>query len=133
MSQRLTPRIVPPDPITVAVERNAGSLLSYGVVADISSRGACVWTETHLEVGSTLRFRVSFSRPPEVHALVGTVVWDCAALPERGRRDTARCGIQWLGAPRRCRLLLRDLAERAVPPARVEQRRFQRPWRVANA
>ena len=133
MSQRLTPRIVPPDPITVAVERNGGPPLSYGVVADISSRGACVWTETHLEVGSTLRFRISFAQPPEVHALVGTVVWDRAALPERGRRDAARCGVQWVGATRRCRVLLRDLAPRAVPPGRIEQRRFQRPWRVANA
>ena len=133
MSHRLTPRIVPPDPITVAVEKNGGALLSYGVIADISSRGACVWTETHLGVGATLRFRISFAEPPEVHDLVGTVVWDRAALPERGRRDAARCGIQWVGATRKCRSRLRDLAERAVPPARIEQRRFQRPWRVIDS
>ena len=51
MAQRLTPRIVPPNPISVAVERKGGPLVAYGLIADISGNGACVWTDGHLEVG----------------------------------------------------------------------------------
>ncbi len=130
MIHRDSPRIVPPNPIAVAVEKKNSLVLAYGVISDISSRGACVCAETHLDVGATLRFRISFAQPPEVHDLVGTVVWDRATLPERGNNLTARCGVQWLGATRRCRVRLRDLAQRAVPPACVEPRRFQRPWHV---
>jgi hypothetical protein len=133
MSQRLTPRIVPPDPITVAIERNNGAVVAYGVVADISGTGACVWTDQHLDIGSTLRFRISFAQPPEVHELVGTVVWDRRALPERGRPNAARCGVTWRGSTQACRVRLRDLAQRAVPPARLERQRFERPWRVVNS
>jgi hypothetical protein len=133
MSQRLTPRIVPPNPITVAIEKNNGSVVAYGVVADISGTGACVWTDEHLAVGSTLRFRISFAHPPEVHELVGSVVWDRRALPERGRPNTARCGVTWLGSTQACRRRLRELAQRAVPPARLERQRFERPWHVVSA
>jgi hypothetical protein len=133
MSQRLTPRIVPPSPITVAIERSNGAVLAYGVVADISGTGACVWTDEHLDVGATLRFRISFAQPPEVHDLVGAVVWDRDALPERGRTNTARCGVRWLGSTQPCRNRLRELAQRAVPPARADRQRFERPWHVVNA
>ncbi len=133
MVQRLTPRIVPPSPISVAVEKKGGPLVAYGLIADISGNGACVWTEGHLEVGSTLRFRISFADPPEIHELVGAVVWDRAALPERGAKNNARCGVMWLGATRSCRFRLRELAKKAVPPGRLEHLRFERPWRVANA
>jgi hypothetical protein len=133
MALRLTPRIVPPNPISVAVERKGGALIAYGLIADISGNGACVWTDSHLEVGATLRFRISFAQPPEIHELVGSVVWDRPALPERGRKNNARCGVMWLGATRACRFRLRDLAKRAVPPARRERQRFERPWRVGNA
>jgi hypothetical protein len=133
MAQRLTPRILPPSPITVAVEQKEGPPVAYGVIADISGKGACVWTDAHLDVGATMAFRISFAQPPEIHQLVGRVVWDRAALPERGRRNTARCGVQWLGASRECRTRLRDLAQRAVPPEPIEHHRFQRAWRVTNS
>jgi hypothetical protein len=101
-------------------------------VADISGTGACVWTDQHLHIGSTLRFRISFAQPAEVHELVGTVVWDRQALPERGRPNTARCGVTWRGSTRACRTRLRDLAQRAVPPARLERQRCESPWHVVN-
>lgn len=133
MAQRITPRIVPPSPISVAVEDQGGPVLAYGLIADISGNGACVWTDAHLEVGSRLRFRISFADPPEIHELVGTVVWDRMALPERGRKNNARCGIMWLGASRACRYRLRELAQKAVPTVQTERRRFERPWRVGHA
>ena len=119
MAQRITPRIVPPSPISVAVEQDGGSLLAYGLIADISGNGACVWTDAHLEVGSRLRFRISFAQPPEIHELVGTVVWDRPALPERGRKNNARCGVMWLGATALC----------AGLPKRKRFRRFARAIR----
>ncbi|MCG6922099.1 MAG: PilZ domain-containing protein [Acidobacteria bacterium] len=133
MAKRLTPRIVPPSPITVAVERKGGPLVAYGLIADISGNGACVWTDAHLDVGATLRFRISFAQPAEIHELVGSVVWDRQALPERGRKNNARCGVMWLGVTRACRSRLRELAQRAVPAVQVERRRFEKPWRVANS
>lgn len=132
MAQRLTPRIVPPSPITVAVEREGGPLVAYGVIADISGNGACVWTDAHLDVGATMRFRISFASPPEIHELVGAVIWDRAGLAERGGSNKARCGVMWLGATRGCRSRLRELAQRAVPPLRRERQRFERPWPVAK-
>jgi hypothetical protein len=133
MALRLTPRIVPPSPISVAVEQKGGPRVAYGLIADISGNGACVWTDAHLEVGATLRFRISFAHPPEIHDLVGSVVWERAALPERGGKNNARCGVMWLGATRACRFRLRELAQKAVPAARVERQRFERPWRVGNS
>jgi len=133
MTQRLTPRIVPPSPITVSVEQKDGPPVAYGVVADISGTGACVWTDAHLAVGATMGFRISFAEPPEIHELVGRVVWDRSALPERGRRNTARCGVRWLDATRACRVRLRDLAQRAIPPSPSEQQRFQKAWRVEGS
>ena len=96
------------------------------------SKRARRWTDAHLEVGATLRFRISFAQPPEIHELVGSVGWDRPALPERGGKNNARGGVLWLGATRACRFRLRDLARRAVPPAPGEHRRFERPWRVGN-
>ncbi len=132
MSQRLTPRIVPPSPITVAVTGESGPVLAYGVVSDISGNGACIRAETPLEVGATLRFRISIADPPEIHEIVGRVAWQRSALPERGRRTNPLCGVMWFKASRECRLRLRELAERARPPARREQLRFERPWRTAS-
>lgn len=130
VARRMTPRIVPCRPFTVAIEDDAGSPVVYGVVADISGGGACVWTERSLVVGSTLSFRISFADPyPDVHDLVGIVVWSEGGceLPERGAR---RAGIEWLVASRACRERLRELAGLAVPPSEAESYPFQARWRV---
>jgi hypothetical protein len=114
----------------VAIEDDAGNPVTYGVVADISGGGACVWTERPLLVGSTLSFRISFADvQPDVHDLVGIVVWSevWCELPERGGR---RAGIEWLFASRACRERLRQLAGLAVPPTEVETFPFQARWRV---
>ena len=38
--RRLTPRIIPPTPITLAIEDENGESVAYGVIADISGSGA---------------------------------------------------------------------------------------------
>jgi hypothetical protein len=99
------------------------------VIADISGGGACVWTDAALTVGRTLSFRISFPEPPDVHELVGVVVW-AEPPPESEGRGTHRSGIEWLGATRACRERLRELAGRAVQPEGHESYLFQARWRV---
>jgi hypothetical protein len=129
--RRLTPRIVPPSPITLAIEDEEGGTVAYGVVVDISGAGACVWTDASLAVGRTLSFRISFAGPPDVHELVGVVVW---TEPSRGPEGGGahRSGVEWLGATRACRERLRGLAGRAVPPAGHEAYPFQARWKVGG-
>lgn len=128
--RRLTPRIVPPSPITVAIEDDAGYSVAYGVIADISGSGACVWTDASLAVGTTLSFRISFAEPPDVHDVVGVVVWS-EAEADPAARGTRRAGVEWLGASRACRERLRSLAGGAVQPGESEQYPFQFRWKVA--
>ena len=131
MSERHSPRIVPPAPITVAIEEEGGPLVAYGVIADISGSGACVWTDAHLAIGSTLQFRISFAHPPEVHELVGSVVWVRDAR-DRMRNSAYQCGIEWLGATQACRIRLRALAQRAVPPTYPGQQPYEKAWVVLD-
>lgn len=126
---RLTPRIIPARPITVAIEEEARPVAAYGAIADISGNGACVWTDARLDIGLTLCFRISFPRPPEVHEVVGIVVWAQDALEGVGR-DSRRYGVEWLGASRECRARLRELAHRAVPQKEPNGLRFEKAWLV---
>jgi hypothetical protein len=129
--RRLTPRIVPSSPITVAIQDDDGNPVAYGVVADVSGSGACVWTDAALAVGTTLSFRISFAQPPEVHELIGVVVW-CEVATEAEGRGTRRSGVEWLGSSRACRERLRELAGRAVEPGGIEQYPFQFRWKVSS-
>jgi Tfp pilus assembly protein PilZ len=131
MPERHSPRIVPPAPITVAIEEDGGPLLAYGVIADISGSGACVWTDAHLAIGSTLHFRISFAHPPEVHELAGAVVW-IRDDRNRTRNNAFQCGIEWLGATQACRIRLRALAQRAVPPSQPGRQPFEKAWVVLD-
>lgn len=129
--RRLTARIVPPSPITVAIEDDGGSAVAYGVVADISGSGACVWTDAALAVGTNLVFRISFAQPPDVHEVIGVVVWS-EAVADPDSRGTRSAGVEWLGASRACRERLRDLAGRAVQPRENEKYPFQVRWQVRD-
>jgi len=126
---RLTPRIIPASPITVAIEEKACPVVAYGAIADISGNGACVWTDARLDIGRTLRFRISFPSPPEVHEVVGVVVWAQDSL-EGMEGDSRRYGVEWLGATRACRARLRELAHRAVPREDGNDQPFQKAWLV---
>lgn len=129
MPHRLTPRIIPASPITVAIEEEARPVVAYGAVADISGNGACVWTDAHLAISRTMRFRISFPTPPEVHELVGVVVWAQDALEGVGN-GSRRYGVEWLGASRECRARLRELAHRAAPQEAGNARLFRKAWLV---
>jgi len=126
--KRQTARIVPPHPITIAIEQDSDAPVAYGVIADISESGACVWTDADLVVGSTLTFRISFADPPDVHEVVGVVAW--AEAGHHDRRGTRRSGVAWLHATRECRRRLLDIAGRAMRPRAAEQYPFQARWTV---
>lgn len=102
MRERGAVRVVPRRAITVVIE-NRGLPLAYGVVANISADGACVWTNGRFEVGEEVELRLSFPREPETFETTGYVVWGAPAPEEPG---ALRYGLAWgeAPAPRRGRL-----------------------------
>ena len=74
MQQRSAVRIVPRIPITLALQR-AGSPYAYGVVANISEGGACIWTNATLEPGRSVNLRLSFPKASQPLDAEGVVVW----------------------------------------------------------
>ena len=98
MMERRAVRITPRSAITVVIE-NQGLPFAYGVVANISEGGACVWTNGHFEVGDRLVLRLSFARELQLFQAEGVVIW--------GKQQTAvRYGLQWapVGPPSQERL-----------------------------
>jgi hypothetical protein len=101
MRQRGAVRIVPRSPITVAIQEG-GAPKSYGVVANISDGGACIWTDARLEPGTTLSLRLSFPRRSQPLDADGVVVWG----EPRGEARARRYGVEWAdrSSPRHDRL-----------------------------
>jgi Tfp pilus assembly protein PilZ len=103
--RRRTTRVVPAQPLKVAIESEKGAP-TVGVVADISDGGACVWTNAALGPGDDVLLRLSTARQEQLPA-TGRVVW-------KGGNGTgvSRYGIEWThaGPPRvRLRLLIGTL------------------------
>ena len=92
MRQRVAVRIVPRSPVTVAIEES-GLPLSYGVVANISEAGVCIWTDARLESGGSLHVRLSFPRGSQPLDAVGVVVWGSPAA--NGATGSLRYGVRW--------------------------------------
>ncbi len=109
---RARARIVPPSPITVAIDDENALPLGYGVIANVSESGACVWTDGALDPGAALSLRVSFAQPSEVHEVAATVVWGDDGEDRAGHR-MHRYGLRWHDASSSCVLRLRQLALRA--------------------
>jgi Tfp pilus assembly protein PilZ len=95
MRERGAVRVVPKGAITVVIE-NQGLPLAYGVVANISDNGACIWTNGHFEVGERVELRLSFPREPQTFETTAHIVWE-APSPEQA--DALRCGLEWDDAP----------------------------------
>jgi Tfp pilus assembly protein PilZ len=119
-------RIVPPDPITVAIDDENGLPLAYGVIANVSESGACVWTDGRLEPGARLVLRISFPRPPEVHEVAARVVWGDEGEDRSGAR-MQRYGVQWHEVTSACVQRLRDLALQAPGERRTGAYRTLKP------
>ena len=102
-------RIVPSNPITVAIDDESGLPLGYGVIANVSDVGGCVWTDSHLEPGARLGLRVSFAHPAEVHEAAALVVWGDEGEDRAGSR-MHRYGLRWHDASSACVRRLREIA-----------------------
>ncbi len=88
MRQRGAVRIVPKKPITFAVEEG-GVPKAYGVVANISEAGACVWTDAALDPGGAVNLHLSFPSGSQPLQAEGVVAWVNAAV------ETRRYGLRW--------------------------------------
>jgi hypothetical protein len=93
MQQRGMVRVVPRSPITVAIHTE-GEPLAYGVVANISAAGACIWTDSGLAAGQKLTLRLSFPRGSQPIEAEGVVVWG-EERTERPR-SAVRYGLHFL-------------------------------------
>ena len=92
MRERDAVRIVPRNPITVALQE-ASTPFAYGVVANISEGGACIWTNARLEPGRNVALRLSFPRGSQPIDAEGLVVWGRAERRGRGRRRPLRPAV----------------------------------------
>lgn len=109
MHERGAVRVVPRKAVTVVIE-NRGLPLAYGVVANISANGACVWTNGRFEVGEKVELRLSFPREPETFETTGHIVWGALAPDET---DALRYGLEWDEAPATVRGRLKALIDGA--------------------
>jgi hypothetical protein len=109
MPPRARARIVPPSPITVAIDDESSLPVGYGVIANVSESGACVWTDGRLEPGAQLGLRVSFAQPAEVHEVAALVVWGEESEDGAGLR-MHRYGLRWYDASSACVRRIRHLA-----------------------
>ena len=92
MRERGAVRIVPRNPITVALQE-ASTPFAYGVVANISEGGACIWTNARLERGRNVALRLSFPRGSQPIDAEGLVVW--VRPNAEGGAESVRYGLQW--------------------------------------
>jgi hypothetical protein len=88
MRERGAVRVVPKKLITVAIEDD-GVPRAYGVVANISEAGACVWTDAGLDPGGAVSLRLSFPGGPQPLDAEGIVAWANAGEGAR------RYGLRW--------------------------------------
>ena len=108
MRERGAVRVVPRSAITVVIE-NQGLPLAYGVVANISDQGACLWTNGRFQVGETVSLRLSFARELQPYEASGRVVWG----DKQPGEEALRYGLQWAEAPDPDRERLKHLIEGA--------------------
>jgi len=91
MQERVAVRVTPRNPVTVAIEAE-DQPLAYGVVANISASGACLWTSGAFAVGEGLVVRLSFPDEPQPLQAAGRVVWEDA---QRNAKGAMRLGLAW--------------------------------------
>ena len=109
MEERGAARFRPVIPVTVAIERDR-ERQHFGVIADISESGACVWTDAVFGVGEALVVGLASPRADASLHVVGKVVW---SKPETQEQDTIRYGLQWHALEERQQAQLRDLIARS--------------------
>ena len=107
MQVRGAVRVTPRSAVTVAIE-NQGFPMVYGVVANISESGACLWTSGAFAVGENLVIRLSFPHEPQPLQAAGRVVWEDGQRDEKG---AMRLGLRWSHATGPAHLHLKQLID----------------------
>ena len=90
MRERANARFVPRRSVTVVFE-GRDNTRAYGVVADLSEGGACVWSDAHLKPGQEVKLAVSFARASRPVAAEARVVWTGPG----SKPGASRYGVQW--------------------------------------
>jgi len=90
MRERAKARFVPRRSVTVAFE-GQGNSRSYGVVANLSESGACVWSDAPLKAGQRITLAVSFARASRPVPAQGRIVWTGPG----SRPGANRYGVEW--------------------------------------
>ncbi len=90
MRERADARFVPNRSVTVAFE-GRDNTRAYGVVANISEGGACVWSDAHLKAGERVRLAVSFARSSRPVPAEAQVVWTGPG----SKPGASRYGVRW--------------------------------------
>ena len=109
MIERSVLRVVPQSPVTISV-RTEGGLLAFGVVANISPRGACLFGDMGFEPGTPLQFTLSFPREGQPVEAPGRVVW-----VQPYRDGQMRCGLEFETLPDDEAARLATLVGRVAP------------------
>jgi Tfp pilus assembly protein PilZ len=92
MRKRGAVRVVPRNPVTVAIGEGERPPV-YGIVANISEAGACVWTDARLEQGRNVHLLLSFTRGSRPVEADGVVVWGGPVAEPDAK--TLRYGLRW--------------------------------------
>jgi hypothetical protein len=90
MRERANARFVPSRSVTVVFE-SRDNTRAYGVVANLSEGGACVWSDAHLKAGERVRIAVSFARASRPVPADAQVVWTGPG----SKPGASRYGVQW--------------------------------------
>jgi len=90
MRDRANARFVPSRSVTVVFE-GRDIARAYGVVANLSEGGACVWSDAHLKAGQQVTVAVSFARASRPVPVDARVVWTGPG----SRPGASRYGVQW--------------------------------------
>ena len=90
MRERANARFVPRRSVTVVFEARDNTR-AYGVVADLSEAGACVWSDAHLKPGQQVKLAVSFARAARPVSAEARVVWTGPG----SKPGASRYGMQW--------------------------------------
>jgi hypothetical protein len=90
MRERANTRFVPNRSVTVVFE-GRDNTRAYGVVANISDGGACVWSDAHLKAGERVKLAVSFARASRPVPTGAQVVWTGPG----SKPGASRYGVRW--------------------------------------
>ena len=102
MHERKTARVRPRSAVPAPIDEF--DRFAFGIVADISEGGACIYTDHEFPIGEALHVQLSFSGEEQPVPLDCYVIW-CALQPD----DTYRYGLQWVyPAGSELRRLIRD-------------------------